>query len=157
MQRKYQHIEEDTNKKASYRDIYDIINNDLNTEYNKVKKYKRSKRISFRQFRKIINNYLNLVIMDTIDSYNGKDFLLNMGKLQVFGIPHTKKLISHRTKKSISTFNQNFMFYTLMWLNKDVNPKKGYKFNIDKYYKKRITYLVQQKNKEYITYDNPSR
>ena len=98
-------------RKVGYRDLYDLINNDLNAEYSKVKKYKRGKRISFRQFRKIINNYLNLVIMDAIDSYNGKDFLLNMGRLQVLGIPHTKTLISKTTKKPISTWNQNLYFY----------------------------------------------
>ena len=139
-------------RKVGYRDLYDLINNDLNAEYSKVKKYKRGKRISFRQFRKIINNYLNLVIMDAIDSYNGKDFLLNMGRLQVLGIPHTKTLISKTTKKPISTWNQNLYFYTLIWKGMG----KSYQFKIDKYYKKRITYLVQQKNKEYLTYGSIS-
>ena len=149
MQEKFHHIEGKRNaNKVSYRYLYDIVSDNLNTEYNKVKKNKRGKRISFNQFRKIINNYLNLVIMDAIDSYNGKDFLLNMGRLQVFGIPHTKTLVSRKTKKPISTLNQGLYFYTLMW----TGMGKAYKLNIDKYYKKRITYLVQQKDNDYLTY-----
>ena len=87
---------------ANFNDIYKYIETELNAEYEKKRKG-LGRKITFRQFRKVVNKYLDLVIKESIDSFNGKDFLFNMGKLQMVGYIQTKILTKRHSEKRINT------------------------------------------------------
>jgi|5B_taG_2_1085324.scaffolds.fasta_scaffold00419_6 hypothetical protein len=137
-------------KYANYGDLYLSVEKELNADYDKIKP-KGNMRINFREFRKIVNTYLDLVIKESIDSYNGKDFLKNFGKLQVIGHPHTKLLLNKRGNP-VRTHNLDYVFYRMKWKTKHGN----YKIVLDNYYKKKYLYNLNQLNKEYQVYESTS-
>tara|TARA_R110002020_G_scaffold178035_1_gene370800 strand:- start:1904 stop:2335 length:432 start_codon:yes stop_codon:yes gene_type:complete len=129
---------------ANFNDIYKYVEADLNAEY-KEKKKGRGKKVTFRQFRKVVNKYLDLVIKDSIDSFNGKDFLFNMGKLQMVGYIQTKLLTKRHSNKKINTRRTGYVYYTMLW-----KTNKGrYRIDLDRYYRKKYMYNILQLKKEY--------
>tara|TARA_Y100001970_G_scaffold55706_1_gene70551 strand:+ start:702 stop:1133 length:432 start_codon:yes stop_codon:yes gene_type:complete len=130
---------------TNFNDIYKYVETDLNAEYKEIKKG-RGRKITFKQFRKVVNRYLDLVIKDSIDSFNGKDFLFNMGKLQMVGYVHTKKLHKRNSQTPIRTHRTGFIYYTMVW---KTNVGK-YRIDLDKYYRKKYMYNILQLKKEYM-------
>ena len=133
---------------VDFQGLYDIVDKRMNADYDKVKSFSLYK-ITFRDFRKVAVCYLDILIKESIDSLIGKQFLYKMGRIQVVGIPHTKKM-KYRNKKPLSTARTNFMFYTMVWKTK----KDNYKIYLDKYYKKKIFCNIFQKGYEYLTISN---
>ena len=129
---------------VNFNDIYEYVEADLNAEYTKKKKG-GGRRVTFRQFRKVINRYLDLVIKDAIDSFNGKEFLLNMGKFQMVGYIQTKILRKRNQNTRIRTHRTNFVYYTMLWKTKEGK----YRIDLDKYYRKKYMYNILQLKKEY--------
>ena len=129
---------------ANFNDIYKYVEERLNSEYKK-KRISKGRRITFEQFRKVVNRYLDLVIKDSIDSFNGKEFLLNMGKFQMVGYIQTKILRKRNQNTRIRTHRTNFVYYTMLWKTKEGK----YRIDLDKYYRKKYMYNILQLKKEY--------
>ena len=112
---------------ANFSDIYKYVEADLNAEYKERKKGKGRR------------------IKDSIDSFNGKDFLFNMGKFQMVGYIQTKLLTKRNSNKKINTRRTGYVYYTMLW-----KTNKGrYRVDLDRYYRKKYMYNILQLKREY--------